>query len=158
MKKMAVFAVIALAAACRKDEQAAAPPTPAASAPTATYADAPPSAAPFVPTMVAPPPGTLAATVVNPATIADPVAREAYAKAREVADRLDHMYCYCHCHEHMGHKSLLTCYQGDHAAECGICQKEALMAWDDWKNGLPVEATQRAADFRYNKGEPPPRD
>lgn len=84
------------------------------------------------------------------------MARAVYVKARDVADRLDKMYCYCHCHENHGHRSLLTCYQTEHAEECGICQKEAEQAWQDAKDGLSVETTQRAADYAYNGGNPPP--
>jgi hypothetical protein len=103
------------------------------------------------------PPGTDLATTVLPASpFQDAIAQDAYLKAREVADRLDKMYCYCHCHEHMGHRSLLTCFQTDHAAECGVCQKEAIQAWLDWKDNLPVSVSQRAADFAYNRGEKPP--
>ena len=178
MKKLAAIVPLLITMACRNQPaavaqvtQSPASPLPAASVSPATAShtsgsmggdmgsmDMSGSTAGVAP--VAPQPlaagMTLASTILDPNRFQDPLARDAYEKAHEVAERLDKMYCYCHCHEHMGHRSLLTCYQGDHAAECGICQKEAEMAWADWKNGLPVEATQRAADAAYNQGAPPP--
>ncbi len=100
--------------------------------------------------------GDLASTIKDPRTIADPRIADVYEKVKSVAERLDRMYCYCHCHEAMGHRSLLTCFQGDHAAECGICLREGYQAWVDWKQGRPVEATQRTADAIYNGSNPPP--
>jgi hypothetical protein len=83
-------------------------------------------------------------------------AMEAYKKAAEIPDRLDKMYCYCHCHEHMAHRTLRTCFQTHHAEECNVCQKEAIIAWQDWKAGKSVEDSQRAADAAFNGGVAPP--
>jgi hypothetical protein len=97
------------------------------------------------------------APILAASSFANPIAADAYAKASQVPDRLSHLYCYCHCHQHLGHDSLKTCFQTDHAAECQVCQREAVQAWQDWKNGLPVEASQRWADAAYNGGAPPPQ-
>lgn len=40
----------------------------------------------------------------------------AYAVAREIPALLDQLYCYCRCKETVGHKTLLSCYVGSHAA------------------------------------------
>lgn len=95
--------------------------------------------------------------ILDASNFTDPAVRDAYAKAREIPDRLEKMYCYCHCKENPGlkHKSLLTCFQSDHAAECGICMQEAVMAYNDMKDDIPVEGTQKAADLMYNNGNPP---
>ena len=102
------------------------------------------------------PMGSLAATILDASSFSDPIAREAYAKAAEVPDRLNKLYCYCHCHEtqNLKHESLLSCYQGEHAAECEICQKEALLAWSDAKKGGDIESTRKAIDLMYGAGEP----
>jgi hypothetical protein len=97
----------------------------------------------------------LAASVIDPGPVSSEI-REVYEHAKLVADRLDQMYCYCHCHENMGHRSLLTCFQGDHAAECGVCLREGYQAYQDWMNNIPVEQTQLTADRIYNGGTPPP--
>src|SRR5436190_13169729 len=44
-----------------------------------------------------------------------------YAMAKEIPEILDGIYCYCHCSKHFHHRSLLTCYETDHASMCDIC-------------------------------------
>ena len=56
------------------------------------------------------------------------VVREAYRAAREIPETLAQLPCYCHCDRGMGHKSLHSCYEGNHAAECATCINEALLA------------------------------
>ena len=56
-------------------------------------------------------------------------AREAYRVAREIPQTIAQLPCYCHCDESLGHKSLHTCFEGDHAAHCAVCVDEALMAY-----------------------------
>jgi hypothetical protein len=97
----------------------------------------------------------LAASIADPGLVSSEI-RDVYEKMKLVPDRLDQMYCYCHCHENMGHRSLLSCFQGDHAAECGVCLREGYQAYEDWMNNIPVEQTQRTADKIYNGGAPPP--
>lgn len=99
----------------------------------------------------------LGATVLPAEGFSDPQVRDTYAKAREVASRIDQMYCYCRCRENeqFRHKSLLTCFQSDHAAACGVCLDEAKQAWRDFKDGYPVSVTQRTADLQFNDGASP---
>lgn len=56
-------------------------------------------------------------------------ARRGYEIAREIPETLAQIPCYCHCDKSMGHKSLQSCFTDDHAATCGICLGEALMAY-----------------------------
>ncbi|NOZ03495.1 MAG: hypothetical protein GXO92_02680 [FCB group bacterium] len=63
----------------------------------------------------------------------------AYEVAREIPEILDKIYCYCECQENIGHKSLLTCFVDRHGSRCGICLNEALIAYDLYKKGDPVE-------------------
>src|SRR5262249_42179743 len=44
--------------------------------------------------------------------------RDAYRAAREIPETLAQLPCYCHCDRGMGHKSLYSCYQDDHASHC----------------------------------------
>jgi len=54
--------------------------------------------------------------------------REAYRAAREIPVTIAQMPCYCYCDRGMGHKSLYSCFEDDHAAHCATCVNEALMA------------------------------
>ncbi|HJT68142.1 MAG TPA: CYCXC family (seleno)protein [Pyrinomonadaceae bacterium] len=54
--------------------------------------------------------------------------REAYRAAREIPQTLAQLPCYCHCDRGMGHKSLHSCYEDEHASQCATCINEALLA------------------------------
>lgn len=56
-------------------------------------------------------------------------ARQAYQVAAQIPQTLAQLPCYCHCDRGMGHKSLHSCFEDDHAAHCDVCVKEALMAY-----------------------------
>lgn len=63
-------------------------------------------------------------------------AREAYAAVKEIPVTIAQLPCYCHCDRGMGHKSLHSCFEDDHAAHCAVCVDEALMAYRLQKEGL----------------------
>jgi hypothetical protein len=54
--------------------------------------------------------------------------REAYRAVREIPVTIAQLPCYCHCDRGMGHKSLYSCFEDDHAAHCAVCVNEALVA------------------------------
>lgn len=54
--------------------------------------------------------------------------RDAYRAAREIPQTIAQLPCYCHCDRGMGHKSLHSCYEDDHASHCAVCVNEALLA------------------------------
>lgn len=56
-------------------------------------------------------------------------ARQAYQVAKEIPETLAQLPCYCYCDQSLGHKSLHTCYETDHAAHCEACTNEALTAY-----------------------------
>jgi hypothetical protein len=62
--------------------------------------------------------------------------REAYEAAKKIPVMLAQMPCYCHCDRGMGHKSLHSCFEDDHAAHCATCIDEALLAYRLQKEGL----------------------
>ena len=64
---------------------------------------------------------------LEPEQFTGPV-RAAYRAAREIPQTLAQLPCYCHCDRGMGHKSLYSCYEDEHAAHCGVCINEALLA------------------------------
>jgi len=60
----------------------------------------------------------------------EPDVRLAYAAAKKYPDVIDRIHCFCECKESTRehHKTLLTCFTNLHAAGCGVCQHEAIMA------------------------------
>ena len=64
--------------------------------------------------------------------------RDAYRVAREIPVTLAQMPCYCYCDRGMGHKSLYSCFEDDHAAHCAVCVNEALLARKLEKEGMNV--------------------
>jgi hypothetical protein len=98
----------------------------------------------------APRPGVDGSRVLDPATFgADERLAQAYAAARTIPAVFDGLYCYCHCKEDFGHRSLLTCFESEHAASCDICLGEAEMAFRMHQQGATLEAIRRAIDARY---------
>jgi hypothetical protein len=75
-------------------------------------------------------PATLA-----PETFTEATVQNAYALAAKIKKVLYQQPCYCYCDRHAGHGSLLDCYTGKHAAECGVCLREGLYAYEQTKKG-----------------------
>lgn len=62
--------------------------------------------------------------------------QHAYQVARDIPQTLAQLPCYCHCDMSKGHKSLHSCFEDEHGANCGICIGEALMASNLERQGL----------------------
>ena len=75
--------------------------------------------------------------------------RSTYAKAAEIPDILDHIYCYCFCERNHGHSSLRSCFATDHGAVCGICLSEANLVSRLAKAGKSIEEIQLAVDKAF---------
>jgi hypothetical protein len=87
-----------------------------------------------------PPPLSSLAPTLDPTSFEDPRVRAAYQAAREIPQTLAQLPCFCYCDEPpFSHKSLHSCYEGDHSVGCGTCQDEALMAREFKKEGLSDE-------------------
>jgi len=97
-----------------------------------------------------PRPGLTGSTVV-PASRYAQFARVSavYGQAAEIPSVLDGLYCHCDCAEHSGHRSLLTCFESDHAAACDICMSEAAIAYRMTKSGRSLEEIRAAIDELY---------
>jgi hypothetical protein len=80
------------------------------------------------------PPGPMPATLA-PETFTDATVQNAYALAAKIKKVLYQQPCYCYCDRHAGHGSLLDCYTGKHAADCGVCLREGLYAYEQTKKG-----------------------
>ena len=72
----------------------------------------------------------------------------AYEAAMKYPATMDRLHCFCECQESMTHrhKTLLTCYTSNHAAGCGICLKEALMAAELKEKGLPDDQIENTVE------------
>jgi hypothetical protein len=75
----------------------------------------------------------------------------AYQLAQEIPDVLDHLYCYCHCDKSIGHITLLSCFTDTHAANCGVCQDEAIDAAAMLRKGYSVREIRRSIDLKYGR-------
>ena len=55
--------------------------------------------------------------------------RAAYQAVKEIPQTIAQLPCYCHCDVGFGHKSLHSCFEDTHAAQCAVCVEEALTAY-----------------------------
>jgi len=97
-----------------------------------------------------PRPGITGKTVVPAAQFAaSPRVSAAYAQAREIAAVLDGLHCYCGCRQGSGHRSLLTCFESDHASACDVCLTEASVAHRMVEEGRSLNEIRAAIDEYY---------
>ncbi len=61
--------------------------------------------------------------------------RKAYQVAKEIPQTLTQLPCFCYC-DTIGHKSLHSCYEDDHATGCTVCVDSALLASELKRQGL----------------------
>jgi hypothetical protein len=57
-----------------------------------------------------------------------PAQRHAYELAAKIEGIIYQQPCYCYC-ERVGHKSLHSCFEGTHGAQCSTCMKELYYAY-----------------------------
>jgi Pyruvate/2-oxoacid:ferredoxin oxidoreductase delta subunit len=85
-------------------------------------------------------------------------ARPAYEIARKYPATLDLLHCFCECQESMihRHKTLLTCFTSKHAAGCGICMNEAILAGQLKEKGLADDQIENTVEsvFRTDGHRP----
>jgi hypothetical protein len=74
-------------------------------------------------------------TTLDPSQFSDILVQNAYTLASRTKRVLYQQPCYCHCDRSQGHGSLLDCYTGKHAAECGVCIREALYSYEQSHKG-----------------------
>jgi hypothetical protein len=76
------------------------------------------------------------------ALLASPFQAHAYEIAAKIPGVLYQLPCYCYC-ERMGHKSLRSCFEGEHAAHCSTCMQEAYYAYQQTKLKKSVAQIRR---------------
>jgi hypothetical protein len=91
--------------------------------------------------------------VLDPSLFSDtrrfePEVKPAYEAARQYPAMLDRLHCFCECQESMTHrhKTLLTCFTSNHAAGCGICIREALLAKELKDKGMPDDQVENTVE------------
>jgi hypothetical protein len=77
--------------------------------------------------------------------------REAYEAVKQIPVTIAQMPCYCHCDRGMGHKSLHSCFEDEHAAHCATCVDEALMAYRLQKEGLSAAQIRERIVAKYSE-------
>ncbi|MEP6642933.1 MAG: CYCXC family (seleno)protein [Acidobacteriaceae bacterium] len=63
-----------------------------------------------------------------------PYQSHAYELAAKIPVVLHQQPCYCYC-DRMGHKSLHSCFESTHGAQCSICLKELYYSYSMHKRG-----------------------
>jgi len=76
---------------------------------------------------------------LNEYGLTQPAQKEAYKAAVKASNVLYQLPCYCYCDRHQGHKSLRSCFEGTHGANCSTCSHEALYAYQMLKKGSSVK-------------------
>ena len=72
---------------------------------------------------------------LDPKQFPDALNRNVYALAAKVKPVLYQQPCYCYCDRSVGHKSLLDCFASEHGSQCDICQREAVLAYQQTQKG-----------------------
>lgn len=73
-----------------------------------------------------------------------------YALAAKEKAMLYQEPCFCHCNREVGHESLLDCFIDTHAANCMLCKKEAVLTYNEWKQGkTAAQIRQDIADGKW---------
>ncbi len=60
---------------------------------------------------------------------------KAYQDAAKIPNVLYQLPCYCRCDRALGHTSLRSCFEGMHGAECDVCAKEGIYAYQMTRKG-----------------------
>jgi len=63
-----------------------------------------------------------------------PYQKRSYQIARKISSVLHQQPCYCYC-DRIGHRSLRSCFESTHAAQCPACMKEAFYAYRETQKG-----------------------
>jgi hypothetical protein len=67
-----------------------------------------------------------------------PAQIHAYTLAAKIPGTLHQLPCYCYCSRSMGHKSLRSCFEGMHGAQCDVCMKELFYAYGEKQKGKTI--------------------
>ena len=82
------------------------------------------------------------------------VVKQAYQVAKDIPQTLAQLPCFCDCDKSIGHKSLHSCYEDEHAVGCGICLESALIASDLKRQGIGDAEIRDRLIAKYSKKAP----
>ena len=71
-----------------------------------------------------------------------PFQAHAYELAAKIPNVIYQQPCYCYC-DRMGHKSLHSCFEGTHGAQCTTCMKELYYAYQMSKRHKTAEQIRK---------------
>jgi hypothetical protein len=71
-----------------------------------------------------------------------PFQTHAYELAAKIQKVIYQQPCYCYC-DRMGHKSLHSCFEGTHGAECATCMKELYYTYQMTKQHKTAEQIRK---------------
>jgi hypothetical protein len=74
-----------------------------------------------------------------------------YARAREIPEVLDGIYCHCECAKRHDLHSLLDCFATNMAAGCGICSGQATLVHRLHGEGKTLDEIRAAVDEHYGE-------
>jgi hypothetical protein len=75
--------------------------------------------------------------------------KKAYEAARAIPGVLDGLYCHCDCAERDGLRSLLSCFETRMPFNCGVCRREAELAFDLHRKGRSLDEIRAAVDKEF---------
>jgi hypothetical protein len=84
--------------------------------------------------------------------------KKAYDAAAKYPETMDLIHCFCECKEspRVHHKTLLTCFTNQHAAGCGVCQQEAILAAKLKGQGATDEEVEYTVESLHKTDGHPP--
>lgn len=71
-----------------------------------------------------------------------PFQSHAYELAAKIENLIYQQPCYCYC-DRMGHKSLHSCFENTHGAECATCMKELYYSYQMTKQHKTAEQIRK---------------
>jgi hypothetical protein len=67
----------------------------------------------------------------------------AYELAAKIPNVIYQQPCYCYCDRGMGHKSLRSCFEGTHGAQCSVCLREVYYSYSQHQKGKTPAQTRQ---------------
>ncbi len=73
---------------------------------------------------------------------------EVYKEAARIPNVLYQLPCYCRCDRALGHKSLHSCFEGNHGAICATCAAEEAYAYKMTKLGKTPQQIRQGIEHQ----------
>jgi hypothetical protein len=123
-----IVAAVLVASSARTNKPKPAVTTAQSTQTESSHDHAKPSGLHHVPAYYTTPPSRASLAPTLDPEVFTGITRDAYRAVKQIPTTIAQLPCYCHCDEGMGHKSLYSCFEDDHASHCVVCVNEALLA------------------------------